>query len=74
MMAQTTTLEQLRRRHALSMRDLARKTQLHHNTIARIEKGKTRPEMRTIRKIADALAVAPDAIQWPGDPLALGEA
>jgi DNA-binding XRE family transcriptional regulator len=69
-----TTLAQARRRKALTMRDLAQKAQLHQNTVGKIEKGKVRPTMRTIRAIARALEVEPSAIAWPGDPLALEEA
>lgn len=68
------TLGQLRRNHALTKAELARQAGLHQNTIAKIEKGTTTPEMRTIRAIARALGVEPSAIAWPGDPLALASA
>ena len=64
------TLAQLRKRRALSATELAEKAEVAASSITRIENGQT-PRYATIRKIADALGVRPDEIDWPGDPLGL---
>jgi transcriptional regulator with XRE-family HTH domain len=52
-------LRQIRRVHALSLRDLARITGVAHDTISELETGKRQAQPRTIRKLADALGVEP---------------
>lgn len=65
------TLEQARRRNALSVRELAERAGVHPATISRIEHGAT-PRMPTLRKLARELEMEPTAIDWPGDPLGVG--
>lgn len=65
------TLEQMRRRQALTQTELARKAQVSPSLVSCIEHGK-RPGMKTIRALAKALEVEPTDIDWPGDPLGLG--
>jgi transcriptional regulator with XRE-family HTH domain len=52
-------LRRLRRERALSQRELSRMTGVAFDTISRLETGKQRAQPRTIRKLADALGVAP---------------
>lgn len=52
-------LVKLRRRKALSQRDLGRAAGLAHDTIGQIERGERNAQMKTIRKLADALGVEP---------------
>jgi transcriptional regulator with XRE-family HTH domain len=62
------TLTDARKRAVLSMNELAKKANVSASTIMDIERG-ARPQMRTIRKLAEALGVEPTDIAWPGDPL-----
>lgn|GEM_PF-1764858 len=64
------TLTEARKRAVLSMNELAKKAKVSASTIMDIERG-ARPQMRTIRKLSEALGVAPADIAWPGDPLGL---
>ena len=64
------TLTGARKRAVLSMNELAKKANVAASTIMDIERG-ARPQMRTIRKLADALDMSPADIAWPGDPLGL---
>jgi transcriptional regulator with XRE-family HTH domain len=50
------------------MNELAKKAHVAASTIMDIERGAT-PQMRTIRKLAEALEMTPTDIAWPGDPL-----
>ena len=52
-------MRRLRRERALSQRELSRMTGIAFDTISRLETGKQRAQPRTIRKLADALGVAP---------------
>jgi transcriptional regulator with XRE-family HTH domain len=52
-------LRQLRREHALSQRDLSRRTGVAFDTISRLENGKQEAQHRTIRKLSEALDVEP---------------
>ena len=47
-------LKNLRMRRALTQQELAEKAGVSQNTIARIERNKAEPHMRTIRKLAKA--------------------
>jgi transcriptional regulator with XRE-family HTH domain len=53
-------LRELRRRRALTLRELAALSSVAYDTIHGIEVGKHEPRPSTIRKLADALGVAPD--------------
>jgi transcriptional regulator with XRE-family HTH domain len=55
-----------RERAFLSKRELAERSGLDRNTIGRIEDGVTEVYPRTIRKIAEALSVAPASLT-PGE-------
>jgi transcriptional regulator with XRE-family HTH domain len=52
-------LRELRRQKVLSMRELEEMSGVSYNTIWRLENGVTGARPRTIRKIAQALAVDP---------------
>jgi len=52
-------LKQLRREQALSLRDLAKRSDVAYDTINRLELGKQDAQPRTIRKLAEALGVEP---------------
>ena len=50
-------LRELRREQVLSLRELEEKSGVSYNTIWRIEDGRQGAHPRTIRKLAEALAV-----------------
>jgi transcriptional regulator with XRE-family HTH domain len=52
-------LRQLRRERALSQRDLSGITGIAYDSISQLETGKRDAQPRTIRKLAEALGVAP---------------
>ena len=58
------TLKELRKKNALSQRELAQLTRLSPPTITRLEQGKHKPLPRTIRKLAKALKVQPSDIDF----------
>lgn len=55
-------LRTLRRAHALTQAELAKKAGLSPTTIIGIERGQHEPQVRTIRKLAEALGIAPERI------------
>ena len=55
-------LKELRREQVLSLRDLEERSGVSYNTIWRIEDGRQGAQPRTIRKLADALSVAPSEL------------
>jgi transcriptional regulator with XRE-family HTH domain len=55
-------LRRLRRAHALSQRDLSRLTGIAQDTISQLETGRREAQPRTVRKLAEALAVEPSAL------------
>ncbi len=57
-------LRALRRKMALSQRELAAKAGITQSTLNRIETGLQEPIPKTKRKIAVALGVEPSDIQW----------
>ena len=61
------TLTTARLHAAMSMNELATKANVAASTVLDIERG-AKPHMATIRKLAAALGMAPQAIDWPGDP------
>ena len=52
-------LKQLRRERALSQRDLAAASGVSQDTIARLELGQREAQPRTLRRLSEALDVAP---------------
>jgi DNA-binding XRE family transcriptional regulator len=58
----TERLKELRRRRVLSMRELEELSGVSHNTIWRIESGRQGAHPRTVRKLAEALGVAPNEL------------
>ena len=52
-------LRELRQEKVLSLRELEEKSGVSYNTIWRIEAGRQGAQPRTIRKLAEALAVDP---------------
>ena len=56
-----TKLREIRLRQALTLRELGVLSGVAYDTIHGIETGKQAPRPSTVRKLADALGVAPDA-------------
>ncbi|MBA3953034.1 MAG: helix-turn-helix transcriptional regulator [Rubrobacter sp.] len=52
-------LREIRKRRFLTQGELAARARVGVNTIIRIERNQVEPQGRTIRKLADALDVAP---------------
>ena len=63
-------LKDMRRRKALERKDLEERSGVHWTTIARIELGQTTTRLSTVRKLADALGVDPEALV--GEEVAAG--
>lgn len=57
-------LKSLRETHFLSQEDLAKISSLTVSTINRLENGKQKPRLATIRKLAKALKVKPGDIDF----------
>ena len=57
-------LKELRIKAVLSQEDLAKKANISAATVNRLEKGKTKPNFITIRKLAEALKVEPGEIEF----------
>ena len=57
-------LKEIRKRKALSQRDLADQSGITHATICRIEIGKQKPNPSTHRKLAKALGVDPSELEF----------
>jgi len=55
-------LRQVRLRKALTQQQLAQKAGINRVTVARLEAGKDQPFPTTVRKLADALGVEPEAL------------
>jgi len=55
-------LRELRQAKVLSQRDLAERAGVTQKTIVDTERGKIRPHPRTIRKLAAALGIEPEAL------------
>jgi transcriptional regulator with XRE-family HTH domain len=53
------TLREIRLSQALSQRDLAQKAGVAPKTIVDLELGRQEPQLRTIRRVAEALGVEP---------------
>jgi transcriptional regulator with XRE-family HTH domain len=52
-------LKELRRRRALSQRELARLSGVSFDTIAKLERGHREAQPRTVRRLSEALNVQP---------------
>ena len=57
-------LKELRLKAVLSQRDLSAKSGVAFDTICRLELGKQKPNFVTIRKLAKALNVEPNTIDF----------
>ena len=57
-------LKELREKAVLSQRDLAKLSGVAYATIARLELEKQKPTFVTIRKLAKALIVEPNSIEF----------
>lgn len=55
-------LEQVRRQKLLSQQDLANKAGIARSTVFLIEAGRTKPRLSVMRRICEALGVAPGEI------------
>jgi transcriptional regulator with XRE-family HTH domain len=66
-------LRELRLRRALTLRDLGALAGLAYDNIHAIERGKHAPRPSTVRKLAAALGVAPDAF-FDDEAFVLGKA
>ena len=51
-------IRELRQRKLLSQRELAQKAGVSETTIVKLEMGATKPQPRTLRKIAEALGIS----------------
>src|SRR5215216_872 len=60
-------LKELRRERVLSLRELEERSGVSYNTIWRLEDGRQGAHPRTIRKLAEALGVAPSELIRGGD-------
>ena len=60
-------LREVRERLFVTQADLAQRTGIAEATISRIENGAQRPRISTVRKIAEALNVAPEDLVIWGD-------
>ena len=70
-------LRQVRERLFVTQAELAERTGIAEATISRIENGLQRPRISTVRRLAEALGVSPEAlIAWNGeaDEEAMGKA
>lgn len=61
-LASVVSLRELRRAKVLSQRELASRAKVSQKTIVDIETGKIRPHPSTLRKLAEALGVDPEAL------------
>jgi len=61
-------LRQLRQRRLLTIEQLASRANVSKNTISRIENGAERIHPNTIRRLAQALDVEPEALMGPERP------
>ena len=57
-------LKEIRIRAVLSQEDLAKNAGVAAATVNRLEKGKQKPNFKTIRKLAKALGVEPAEIEF----------
>ena len=57
-------LKELRKKRYLSQEDLAKKSEMTVSTINRLENEKQTPRLATIRKLAKALKVKPEDIDF----------
>ena len=53
-------IRELRQRKLLSQRELAERAGVSETTIVKLELGATRPQPRTLRKIAEVLGLSPE--------------
>lgn len=60
-------IKALRIEQALTQEELARKTGVAPNTVARLERNESEPHMSTVRKLAAALDVHPRELTTKGD-------
>jgi len=60
-------LREVRERLFVTQADLAQRTGIAEATISRLENGAQRPRISTVRKIAEALNVAPEDLVIWGD-------
>jgi transcriptional regulator with XRE-family HTH domain len=58
------TLREIRIKRVMSQADLSRESGVTTNAICRLEQGKRKPRFVTIRKLAKALGVEPDSIDF----------
>jgi len=58
------TLKEIRTKRVMSQADLSRASGVTTNAICRLEQGKRKPRFVTIRKLAKALDIEPDLIEW----------
>jgi transcriptional regulator with XRE-family HTH domain len=63
-----TRLKAVRQRKLLTQQDLAKKAGVSRPTVVRIEGGLEDPFPSTIKKLAAALGVDPEALMEPEDP------
>src|SRR5437588_5095259 len=64
-MAFSETLRRLRLERFFSQAELARRSGVHALTVTRLESGRTAPSTRTVRALAQALAISPAELATP---------
>lgn len=63
-------LRPIRERLFVTQEELAERTGMSRATISRLEGGQQRPRISTVRKLAEALGVPPEAlVEWNGEDL-----
>jgi transcriptional regulator with XRE-family HTH domain len=60
-------LRRLRLAQFLSQAELARQSGLHTITVSRLEAGRAKPSTRTVRALAQSLAVTPSELATPAE-------
>jgi transcriptional regulator with XRE-family HTH domain len=66
-MVKLSRLRSLRERRALTQRELAELAGVSRATLISLEAGRDNPYPTTVRKLAKALGVAPDALMEPDE-------
>ncbi len=67
-------LRAVRERLFVTQAELAQRTGIAEATLSRLESGKQRPRISTVRKIADALGVAPEElVDWGAETEPVGQ-
>jgi len=58
------SLKELRGKHLLTQAELAKKAGISRDTLNQVERGRQKPSFLTLRKLAAALGVEPEEIEF----------